>query len=521
MKRQFLSVMLVGVLSIFLNAMVSAGTVQLPKTGQTTCYGRAGNVIECTGTGQDGDIQAGVAWPEPRFHDNEDGTITDQLTGLMWLKDASCFNTQLWENALDTVADFNINPGDHNCQEYTALYSDWHLSNVNELESLLNKERDTDLWLNSHGFTGVRYNWYWTSTTDFSQFNTAIAIHMGYGAMSQHFKASSCCTSVWPVRYDGTHGKVSIPKTGQVICYDASGSVIDCSDTGQDGDIQAGVAWPEPRFTNPDGSIPVSGDVVVDQLTGLMLLRDANCLATHYSWADIDNVHGDGSISWQNALNFIYGIDNGSYPDCGGGYGDWHLPNFKELRSLIDYSKSYPALPDSLSLTNIKSLYWTSTSRDDHPYSVHNIYLNSGRVSSTDKIYDRYVLPVRQFNINPSPDITANSSDGPITVTQTDTLLISLTLDAGTFIGNNADWWILADTPFGWYRYCYICGQWFSGQHVTYQGPLSDLSPYQVLNITGLPVGSYTFYFGVDTNMNGSIDLGQIYYDSVNVTITP
>ena len=31
-------------------------------------------------------------WPSPRFIDNLDGTVTDDLTGLMWLKDTNCIN---------------------------------------------------------------------------------------------------------------------------------------------------------------------------------------------------------------------------------------------------------------------------------------------------------------------------------------------------------------------------------------------------------------------------------------------
>ena len=60
------------------------------ETGQKTCYDAAGTVIDCAGTGQDGDIQPGMEWPNPRFVDNLDGTVTDMLTGLIWLKDASC-----------------------------------------------------------------------------------------------------------------------------------------------------------------------------------------------------------------------------------------------------------------------------------------------------------------------------------------------------------------------------------------------------------------------------------------------
>ena len=61
-----------------------------PKTGQTLCYDSLGAVVPCAGTGQDGEIKAGVAWPSPRFTDNSNGTVTDNLTGLIWLKNANC-----------------------------------------------------------------------------------------------------------------------------------------------------------------------------------------------------------------------------------------------------------------------------------------------------------------------------------------------------------------------------------------------------------------------------------------------
>ena len=50
----------------------------VPKTGQTTPYV----------AGDDGTLQKGVAWPAPRFTDNSNGTVTDKLTGLIWMKDA-------------------------------------------------------------------------------------------------------------------------------------------------------------------------------------------------------------------------------------------------------------------------------------------------------------------------------------------------------------------------------------------------------------------------------------------------
>ncbi len=62
------------------------------KTGQTKCYDTRGGEIVCSGTGQDGEFQKGVAWPNPRFTDNNNGTVKDNLTGLVWLKDANCMS---------------------------------------------------------------------------------------------------------------------------------------------------------------------------------------------------------------------------------------------------------------------------------------------------------------------------------------------------------------------------------------------------------------------------------------------
>jgi hypothetical protein len=107
--------MIFGGVVLFGENSAIAGAIDLPKTGQTTCYDSDGNVISCEGTGQDGDIRAGVAWPTPRFTDNRDGTMSDNLTGLMWLKDADCFGSRDWENALRKVKDFNVNPGNYAC----------------------------------------------------------------------------------------------------------------------------------------------------------------------------------------------------------------------------------------------------------------------------------------------------------------------------------------------------------------------------------------------------------------------
>ena len=70
---------------LYFSANCYSGTIKLCKTGQTKCYDTLGAEIACFKTGQDGEFQAGVTWPDPRF--SVDGEcIIDNLTGLMWTK---------------------------------------------------------------------------------------------------------------------------------------------------------------------------------------------------------------------------------------------------------------------------------------------------------------------------------------------------------------------------------------------------------------------------------------------------
>ncbi len=94
------------------------------KTGQTTSYA----------TRDDGDMEKGVVWPDPRFTDNEDGTVTDNLTGLIWLQNANRFGKKTWSDALNdcnSLADDGTNLTDGSVAGY------WRLPNVRELQSLI------------------------------------------------------------------------------------------------------------------------------------------------------------------------------------------------------------------------------------------------------------------------------------------------------------------------------------------------------------------------------------------------
>ena len=146
------------VFSLFtLQSLMLAGLAraELPRTGQISTYDQDGNIVDHRGTGQDGDLQAGAVWPLIRFHNNGDGTITDNLTGLMWLKDGSCLGTMSWHLALE--AETKINSGESNCEDFTADYDDWALPDIRQLETLFNgQEPVIGDWLNHQGFFKIQ-----------------------------------------------------------------------------------------------------------------------------------------------------------------------------------------------------------------------------------------------------------------------------------------------------------------------------------------------------------------------------
>jgi hypothetical protein len=326
---------------VFFTGLAFAGTVDLPKTGQTKCYNRGGQKIPCIGTGQDGDIQAGVPWPDPRFTDNGNVAMTDNLTGLTWTKNANLPNAELnWQEALDF------------CNNLTfAGYSDWRLPNVIELESLFNAgEPDNAAWLSTQGFTNAgNQHPYWSSTT-YANIPERALVYTSVGDIWHPLDdKSEGYFYVWPVR-GGQCGLICLPRTGQTKCYSISGAGISCAGTGQDGDIQAGVAWSEPRFTDyGDGT-------VTDNFTGLMWTKDADLTNGMKVWMFLDL---NGQVTWQQAFNFIAGMNAGIYENFG--YTDWRLPNRKELLSLTDYSQISPGLPAGHPFMNFNWDYWSST----------------------------------------------------------------------------------------------------------------------------------------------------------------
>lgn len=179
----------------------ATNTVQLPKTGQT-----AGN--------SGADHSAKRAWSPlsgPRFKDNNNGTVTDNSTGLIWLKDANCADTAdnitkpggrlTWANALTWTKALasgvcGLSDGSTTGQ--------WRLPKDVELKSLVNLgDHDNAVLMNAVGFTNVQESCYWSFNTNSLLKGNAHLPFDWYVFMFPSFK-NNCETDgsyyVWPVR---------------------------------------------------------------------------------------------------------------------------------------------------------------------------------------------------------------------------------------------------------------------------------------------------------------------------------
>ena len=159
-----------------------AGSAPVEDTGQTECWDTDGVALpSCDGTGMDGELRRGVAWPTPRFVDNGNGTVSDNLTGLTWLRDGTCLGQQDWAEALAEVAALNAGTVD-SCAYYTAgTHADWRLPNIKELLSLIDYGRTNPAIAPDNHFENISSEIYWTSTTSLEDTEYAWVVHLGHG----------------------------------------------------------------------------------------------------------------------------------------------------------------------------------------------------------------------------------------------------------------------------------------------------------------------------------------------------
>lgn len=149
------------------------------------------------------------------FQDNNDGTITDTATGLMWDKTGSSSGMN-WEAALAWVEQLN---GD-----YYLGYDDWRLPDAKELQSIVDYSRSPDA-TNSPAISDLftvpsitnekgqkDYPYYWTSTTHVEGMGPQKAVYISFG------RAMGCMNGNW-LDVHGAGAQRSDPKEGDPAAY--------------------------------------------------------------------------------------------------------------------------------------------------------------------------------------------------------------------------------------------------------------------------------------------------------------
>ncbi len=266
--------------------------------------------------------------------DMNDGTIYDTDTQLSWLKDANYAMTSgykedafmSWDMAVAWIASLNAGNGFAGLTGWRLPNADLSCAGNSFAYNCTNSEMGHIYYteLGNKGYCDVlgscpQTGWGLINTSPFTNFQVYVPYWSGtecawdpssvwqfvFYSGCQVFGSKGSAGHTWAVR-PGARSVIDLPRTGQTTSYAA----------GDDGAIQAGVAWPNPRFTD-------NGDqMITDNLTGLMWTKDAG--------APTIGACTGGAMNWQAALDYVACLNSSNYI----GHNDWRLPNINELDSI-------------------------------------------------------------------------------------------------------------------------------------------------------------------------------------------
>lgn len=272
-------------------------------TGQTTCYDDLNALPVCPAPGEDFHGTDGLfIGKQPSFTNNGDGTISDNVTGLMWQKTA------------DTDGDGDIDAADkltyadavaRASEQTTGGYTDWRLPTIKELYSLMNFNGVDPSMVQDNDASGL------TPFIDTDYFDFAY----GDTAAGERIIDAQYASSTLYVSTIGDENGLLFGLNladGRIKGY---GLML----MGRDKTFQVMYVRGNQRYGQNDFKDNRNG-TVTDKATTLM-------------WSKDDS--GEGMI-WKDALAWVQEKNAERYL----GYNDWRLPNAKELHSILDYSRS-------------------------------------------------------------------------------------------------------------------------------------------------------------------------------------
>ncbi len=269
-------------------------------TGQTKYYNNTTDIPAPTSGsafyGQDAMYPGNI----PSYKDNGDGTITDNITRLMWQKTPdfnndgiiNSFDKKTFDNAVSAADTFRL-----------AGYADWRLPTIKELYSLF-IANGTD----PSGPTSI----------ETIPFIDTLYFPFGYGdeANGERQIDAQYATSTIYI------GKVFETMTAMFGVNFADGRIKGYGLSGPNGQqMKYYVKYVRgPKNYGINDFVDNKNGTITDRATDLM-------------WTKADS---DSGMNWQSALAWVQEKNASSYL----GYNDWRLPNVKELQSILDYTKS-------------------------------------------------------------------------------------------------------------------------------------------------------------------------------------
>lgn len=116
-----------------------------------------------------------------RFVDNNDGTITDTRTGLMW------------SQVTNTSKEVNHKKAGEVCKALDlAGHNDWRLPTVEELSAIVDYSKHAPA-IDSEAFPDTQSDWYWTSTLCAWSSGFAWVVSFDYGSVSHFHRGGGSC----------------------------------------------------------------------------------------------------------------------------------------------------------------------------------------------------------------------------------------------------------------------------------------------------------------------------------------
>ncbi len=179
----------------------------LPDTGQVTST--------TTTFGEDSDYTTAPETRPQSFTDNGDGTITDNVTGLMWQKvDAG---EMTWENAINNAS-----------AQTTGGYSDWRLPNPQEIFSIFNHENNNPAlnttWFPSHPSGAAEY--WWTRDAFGNSTTNVWCVNSGGGAGGK--PKAETLSAGGAFRYHARYVRGAQNNLGHSYTNNGDGTITDC-----------------------------------------------------------------------------------------------------------------------------------------------------------------------------------------------------------------------------------------------------------------------------------------------------